>query len=135
MRRVVPILLVLFLVPSSVAASWYTCMYDKVTRSACCCATRDDASNQPAQPEQRPAGPETVLRAACCCTVTHVASAPAMDRVNPSLTSASIDAPPVVLAIAAPVPVPPSRATAPIARPCAQDPPGTLFSRRCLLLL
>jgi hypothetical protein len=122
-------LLVLFLVPSSAAASWYTCMYDNVTRSKCCCSAKNDQS------KQNPAAPEAVLRAACCCTVTHVARAAPMDRANPSATSVSIDVTPVAFAVTAPVPAPSSRVRVPMARPRALDPPDTLLSRRCLLLL
>src|SRR5262245_11267007 len=128
-RRVVPILLVLCLVPASAAASWYTCMYDNVTRSACCCPAKED------EPKQRPAVPETVLRAACCCTVTQVASAAPIDRASQSVTSVSIDVAPVMLAVAVPVPVTSSRALVPLARARAQDPPDTLLSRHCSLLL
>src|SRR5262245_37970383 len=128
-RRVVPILLVLFLVPSSAAASWYTCMYDNVTRSACCCPTKNDQSRQ------RPAVAETVLRAACCCTVTQVASAAPLDRASQSVTSVSIDVTPVILAVAVAVPTTSSRAELPLARARAQDPPDTLLSRHCSLLL
>lgn len=129
MRRVVPILLVLVLVPSSVAASWYTCRYDNVTRSACCCPARDD------QAKPRPPAQEARLREACCCTVTQAAGAPAMERTSSSSAPLALDLPAVTLAVARPVPVSSARAGVALARPRALDPPDTLFSRRCSLLL
>jgi len=122
-------LLVLALVPSSVTASWYTCMYDRVTRSACCCPTQED------QPKQSPAAPEPILRAACCCTVTQVASATPIDRASQPGASASLDVTPVTLAVTVAAPARSTCAVVPVARPRTHDPPETLLSRRCSLLL
>jgi len=128
-RRVFTVLLALILVPSIAMASWYRCEYDGTLRETCCCPTSTHAS------KDRTAPIDTSLAAACCCTVIQIASAEPTVRDHPP---ASIDqvAPPV-LPVAHAIEPAPRVARAPVVdRPRALgDPPETLFSRRCSLLL
>jgi len=126
MRRVVLILLVLALAPApaSASASWYRCAFDGVMRAACCC---------PAAHAAKPRTP--ALRAACCCTVTQITRGVppgrAADAVGAAFAPAIAAAPAPWLLHAAPrLP-----ATPPLARPRGLDPPDTLLSRCCALLL
>jgi hypothetical protein len=128
-RRVVLILLALALAPSSATASWYRCAYDGVVRSACCCTGRADGAKA-----KRPAA-QPSLRAACCCTVSQVTRAAPPGRTGDVASAPSIDGAAVTIAAWLPL-APPGRGTvAAAARPRAQDPPDTLFRRRCSLLL
>lgn len=128
-RRVIPVVLALILVPSIAMASWYRCEYDGTTRTSCCCPTSTHQPRQKAPPQS------TSLRAACCCTVIQVASAEPTVRAH---HAASIDdvAPPV-LPVEHPIdPAPRFADLLAIDRPRALgDPPDTLFARRCSLLL
>ncbi|HEX8110340.1 MAG TPA: hypothetical protein VF516_21560 [Kofleriaceae bacterium] len=128
MRRIILILLTLVLAPSVATASWYRCAYDGTIRSVCCCPTKPDQHKKNAPP------PDTSLRAACCCTVIQAtsnareieASTPAQSKLAPMALA--------VPTVVAPRPAP-ILAVA-LDRPRAQgDPPDTLFTRRCLLLL
>jgi hypothetical protein len=128
-RRVVLVLLALALAPSTATASWYRCAYDGVVRAACCCAGRADGANA-----KRPAA-QASLRAACCCTVTQVTRAAPPGRTGDVTSAPSIDGAAVTVASWLPLAPPGRGAVAAIARPRAQDPPDTLFHRRCSLLL
>ena len=79
-RRLVPILLVLVLVPSVVTASWYRCAYDGVTRAACCCQAKAQTS------KPRPPDPVESVRAACCCTITQVSSTAPAGQASTALS-------------------------------------------------
>lgn len=129
MRRVVLILLALAVVPSTATASWYRCAYDGVVRAACCCAGRVDGAKA-----KRPAA-QPALRAACCCTVTQVTRAAAPGRTGDVTPAPSLDGAAVTVAAWLPMAAPARGAVAAMARPRAQDPPDTLFLRRCSLLL
>jgi hypothetical protein len=126
LRRAVLILLALVLVPSMATATSYRCMYDGVTRSACCC---------PAEPrhEEAPAG-ELVLRAACCCTVAQATLAARSvgttpdAQLHPAIAPIAVTVAPAFAATLASVTV--------IARPHApRGPPSSLLAHRCSLLL
>jgi len=125
-RRVFPILLALVLVPFTATASWYRCAYDGVTRSTCCCPTDKSES------KQSPTQTNAAWKEACCCTVTHAMTAAPADRAS---QSASIDMSPMSITTALAIPDPLFCAIDPPARSRAPDPPDTLFSRRCSLLL
>ena len=127
MRRVVVILLTLVLVPSLATASWYRCAFDGKTRAVCCCPTKPDPQNKaPAQ--------DASVRAACCCTVTHVTVRAVDAEVK---APASTHVAPTALSVPTMVALPRVNLAAVVLdRPRAHgDPPDTLFSRRCSLLL
>lgn len=128
-RRVVLVLLALALAPSTATASWYRCAYDGVTRSACCCPGRAHGAKAK-HPASQPS-----LRAACCCTVTQVTRAAPPGRTGDVTPAPSIDGAAVTVAVWLPLAPPGRGAVAAAARPRAQDPPDTLFHRRCSLLL
>jgi hypothetical protein len=128
-RRVLPVLLALILMPSIAMASWYRCEYDGTTRTSCCCPTSTHQPTQKAPPQS------TSLKAACCCTVTQVSRAEPTVRAHQA--GAIDELVPLVFAVEHPVePTPRLAGVLAIDRPRALgDPPDTLFARRCLLLL
>jgi hypothetical protein len=131
-RRVFTVLLALVLVPSIAMASWYRCELDGETRETCCCPR----SPQEQQDQKDGSAPENAsLSEAGCCTVIQVASADPTVRDQPPASIEGV--PPPVLAVARAI-EPPPRVAAVVAvdRPRALgDPPDTLLSRRCSLLL
>jgi hypothetical protein len=128
-RRVFTILLAVILMPSIAMASWFRCEFDGTLREACCCPGNTHDQKDPSPP------PDTSLSEACCCTVIQIASADPSVRNQPP---ASIDhaAPPMVAVAQSIEPARRVVRVAAIDRPRALgDPPDSLFSRRCSLLL
>jgi hypothetical protein len=125
LRRVVLIVLALVIVPSIAMATSYRCMYDGVSRAACCCVAKSHGSAGPAR------GP--AFRAACCCEVTQATAA--SRAVGTTASELPLFVAPVAVAVVSSF-VAPSVPTAAIARPCEQrGPPSSLLARRCSLLL
>jgi len=128
-RRVFTVLLALILLPSIAMVSWYRCESDQELREACCCPGSSH------DPKDRSAPQDTSLTEACCCTVIQIASADPTVRDQPP--ASVVHAAPLLVAIPhAVVPAPQVVRVTEIIRPRALgDPPDSLFSRRCSLLL
>jgi hypothetical protein len=130
-RKVFVLLLALVLMPSIVMASTYRCRIDGTARSECCCPAPKHA---PSHDRRGNDSTTPSMKAACCCTITHSEST-ASDRG--SMPSSFEFHPQIVATTYVFTPFAATTRSVPLLdRPRAQgDPPISLFSLRCSLLI